>query len=152
MSCLLAECVHRRGDTSVCVDVVILEHCRVCKVVAVVAAAADRYRVLLERAQSREGLAGIRNAGVGSLHKLDALVGVARNSAHVLEQIQRCALSLQHEAGVSCEFRDDIAVLHLVAVLEAALDLHFRVEYREYPQRYFESAQNAVRLGHEIRR
>ena len=78
MSCLLAERVHSRGDTSVCVDVVILEHCRVCKVVAVVAAAADRYRVLLERAQSRESLAGIRNAGVGSLHKLDALAEVAR--------------------------------------------------------------------------
>ena len=151
MPCLLAERIDSRGDSAVGVDVVILEHCRVSQIVAVVSAASDCNRILLERTESRQGLAGIRNAGVGSLDELHALVGVGGNAAHVLEDIQRSTLCLEHKTGVTAEFRDDIAVLHLVAVLEMALDLHFRIEYREYAQGYLKSAQDAVRLGHEVR-
>ena len=111
-----------------------------------VSAASDCNRVLLQRTKSRQGLAGVRNACVGAPDEFNTLVGVGGNPAHVLENVQRCSLSFQHKAGVPGEVRDDIAVLHLVAVLEMALYLHLGIEYREHTQRDFQSAQNAVCL------
>ena len=124
MTRFLAQSVYCGGDAAVCVNMVVLEHCRVGKVIAVISAAAHKHRVLLQGTKSGQSLSCIGYGSVGSCNKLYALVCIGCNSAHMLDNVQRCSLTLEHSAGVTLEAGDYIAFLHLIAVLELAVDFN----------------------------
>ena len=113
MSRLFAERVHSVRDAAVSVDVVVLEHCRVGKVIAVIASAAHNYRIFLQSAESRKRLARIAYRSVRTLDRSYAFSRICRDPAHVLEQIQRGALAFKESGCFSAEFRDNIAFFDL---------------------------------------
>ena len=149
---LLSELGDRRGNAAAGVHVVVLEHCRVRKVVAVVFAAADRDRVFLQRTQTRERLARVRDRGVGALDRLYRLSGGGGDAAHMLQQVERRALALEQGARLAADLGDDVALFQNVAVMLVDLRLKaLLLQDRKHAQRHVDTAEHAVRLCEKAR-
>ncbi len=91
---LFAQSLYRGSDTAVSVDMVILKHCRIGEVIAVIAAASCRNGVFLQCAKPRQCLACVGYRSVCAFDQLHAFAGIGRDTAHMLQNIERGALRL----------------------------------------------------------
>ena len=88
-------------------------------------AAAHGDSILLQRTQPRQRLSGVGDLCVCAGNQLHTLVGGGGDAAHVLQNVQRRPLTLEQRLGAAGHSRDDIALLDLLAVVNA--DVHGEV-------------------------
>ena len=89
----------RRADAAGEGDVVVLDQDRVVEAEAVVGAAADAHRVLLEGAQARRRLAGAGDARAVRRDRPRQVAGRGGDAAQAAEQVERHALAGEERAG-----------------------------------------------------
>ena len=99
----------RTSHTTGGVDVVVLEHDGRRQVVAMVAAAADLNRRLLENAHARRGLACVDKHGLGTLERRCHSVRIGSDTAHALQVVGRHALARKQHARIAAHLTHMVA-------------------------------------------
>ena len=128
----------------------VLDQHRVVQPHAVVDRAAHAGRVLLDGAQSRGGLAGVEDLGLGAVDRLHVLGGHGRDPAQVLQEVETDTLRGHHAARRSEEPRDDLIRLDLLAVLGLGVELDALVDTLEHALRDAQAGDDAVLLANDL--
>ena len=76
------------GNSAACVNVVILEHCGIGKIVTVISSASNRNGILLERTHTRECLSCVGNRSLCTADNFNSLVCCGCNTAHMLNKVE----------------------------------------------------------------
>ena len=107
---------------------VFLQKDRVVKTDSVIGAATDFYRVFFEQAQAGSRFTCIANPCTRSLNLFDKTTDHCRNAAEPAEEIQRSAFSGKNCARFSFQVKENRSFADQIAVVNAKLNLHVRVE------------------------
>ena len=141
---------HRTGGG----DVVVLDQRRIPQAHPVVDTAADPNRVLLQRAQPRQRLAGIADAGFRALDLGDPVRGGGGDTGQMAHQVEHRALGGQQPAGLGPQCQQRITGPQPVTVVGApdhpvAVGTEHVVEHQ---QRDVDPGHHPLGAGHHCRR
>ena len=131
-------------------DMVILQHHAVGKVVPMVASATDSHRVLLKNPVVRCGLPRIQQTNAGSLQQVRNLTGMCRHAAHALQIVQRRPLAGQQHPDIPPNVRQLLTLLHLIAILHVSDNLRLRIQQGEHPLKNLQTTDHAVLLADQL--
>ena len=102
--------------------VVVLDHGHVVEAHALVVAAADPDRVLLQRPQARRGLAGVQHGGLGAGQRVGPAAGVRGHPGHAAEQVERGPLGGEQGPGRAGDHGEHVAADDPGAVGDALVE------------------------------
>ena len=125
---------------------------RVVEPEAVVAAAAARDRVLLERAQPGRRLARVEDLGAGALDGVHVPARERGDAGEAAEEVERRALAGQDRRGAAREARDDRPAVDRVAVGGERFEAQVGIERVEDVAGDVEAADDAGLLHEDLRR
>jgi len=134
------------------VDVVVLEHDGRRQVVAMVAAAADLNRRLLENAHARRGLACVDKHGLGTLERRCHSVRIGSDTAHALQVVERHALARKQHARIAAHLAHVVAGVHLVTVGNIKQHRALRIQQLKGAGEHIQARDDAIGLGDELHR
>ena len=95
---------------------------------------ADSYRLLFEHTHSGSGLAGIEHLRLQTFQFSGIFGRHGSDAAHPLHYVEHQPFGLQQRAHFSLHFENDVARLHVCAVIDEHRHFQRRVEFLEHFQ------------------
>src|SRR5436305_10035151 len=103
-------------DASAEGDVIVLDKHTVGKIQTMVMTTAAAHRILVEQTQSRNGLACVQNARLGSGNRVHVTARSSSDSTHPLQQIEDYAFAGKNCASIVPDYRDRLAIMYAHAI------------------------------------
>ena len=132
------------------VHMIVLQQDHVEQTNTMVHTATDLHGFLLQHTHARSGLAGVEDAGLGTLQTGHILAGHGGDTAHALHDVQHQTLCLQQTLDLSGNNHGHIARFHMRTVLNEHLNLQGRVKTVKNLLGDFNTGQNTFFLDEQL--
>ena len=86
-----------------------------------------------------------------AFQNLHHLIGVGRNAAHALQEVERGALTGQQRANVCINDTNQLTLLDFVAVSIGCFKMSFLFQNLKYTCKYIQTANNTILLANQLR-
>ena len=104
-------------------------------------------RILIQQAQTGQGLAGINNGAAGSGHGLDKFSSQGRHPGEVLQKIEQGPLRRKQAGGLPPHLGNNRSNRNLTPLLPEQTHLGRFIRLRQNHSNYWQSCQHNIGLG-----